>query len=142
LWQTLRQGLPGAQWSRIESTAGSGVPDVNGFMNGVELWFELKMMKGNRLEFRQSQVAWIGRRLKLGATNVFVLARKDDELRLYVPSIVLLPPVRVEDKALWIEPGAPALTLRKPFDWAGLWRHCVALAQGRVGCRSNSSGEG
>lgn len=121
LWQTLRQGLPRVQWSRIESTAGSGIPDVNGFLDREEVWLELKIMRGSRLEFRQSQVAWIGRRLALGANNVFVLARKADELFLFDAHVVLRPPVRVEGNSVWVEPGNPVLTLQKPFDWQQLW---------------------
>ncbi|TXH47711.1 MAG: hypothetical protein E6Q97_26600 [Desulfurellales bacterium] len=131
LWQTLRQGLPTIHWSRIESTVGAGTPDANGFDGIAELWFELKIMRGNRLEFRKSQVAWISRRLAAGATNVFVLARRNDKLLLFMPSIVSIPPARVEAKSVHIDPGVPALTLSKPFDWQRLWDHCAWLARKR-----------
>lgn len=130
LWQTLRQGLPSIHWSRIESTVGAGTPDVNGYDGTCEIWFELKMIRGNRLEFRKSQVAWISRRLNAGATNVFVLARKADKLLLFMPSVVLLPPARVETKSVHIDPGIPALTLSKPFNWKALWDHCAWYATG------------
>jgi len=46
------------------------------------VWLELKVFKGNRIQFRPSQVAWISRRVAHGG-RVYILARKDDRLILY-----------------------------------------------------------
>lgn len=124
LWQTLRKGLPRVHWTRVESTAGSGVPDVNGYVDGFELWLELKIMRGSLLEFRSSQIAWISRRLAERAANVFVLARKDDSLLLYPASIVKLEPHSYGEASVKIRPNEPLVMLHKPFPWGEMLRAC------------------
>lgn len=47
--------LPG-DWQRIESAnTGSGIPDVNGIIGGIEFWIELKI---GIPRLRPAQVAW------------------------------------------------------------------------------------
>ena len=67
---------------RVENSAGTGQPDLNGCWHGIEVWVELKIFKGNQLIFRSTQPEWIRRRIGAGG-RVFVLARKDDTLYLY-----------------------------------------------------------
>ena len=43
LWKTLRDGLTDVHWTRIESWASPGVPDVNGCAEFGEFWIELKV---------------------------------------------------------------------------------------------------
>jgi hypothetical protein len=40
----LKRLHPRADWQRIETWAGLGIPDVNGCKNGIEIWCELKQV--------------------------------------------------------------------------------------------------
>lgn len=41
----LKKRWPEAHWIRLEGYASTGCPDVNGCLNGREIWFELKQFK-------------------------------------------------------------------------------------------------
>lgn len=70
LYARLKAMAPNAHWQRIETGAGTGVPDVNVCLNGVEEWLELKIAlvkQGHmKIELRDSQVAWLNRRIRAG----------------------------------------------------------------------------
>jgi hypothetical protein len=68
--------------TRIESVAGTGVPDVNWCAGPRrEGWLELKVARGNRVALRQEQAAWLYRRArKGGSAHVLVYDPRD---RLY-----------------------------------------------------------
>ena len=68
---------------RIENSAMSGMPDVQMTRQGRDVWVELKVAKGRRIDVRHSQVNWMRRRLAAGARNVFLLARYEDHVALY-----------------------------------------------------------
>jgi len=62
---------------------GAGVPDVNGCAKGKEFWVELKEIhSGNKLTLRPMQISWLAKRASYGG-QVFVMARKNDEIKLY-----------------------------------------------------------
>ena len=134
LWAGVKVGLsPFAHMSRIENTAGSGICDVNACSKGVEAWIELKMFKGRRLHFRNSQLNWILSRAKQGG-NVFVLARKDGDMLLWRADELLTNSVRKPegDKTFSLEPdiAKAAWWGHKPFKWSDLAR---AIFQPRIG---------
>jgi hypothetical protein len=81
LWTLIRDKVPG-HLIRIENLVGVGQPDVNACYEGTEAWLELKLVKGNYIYFRSSQLAFFSRRCKEKG-RVFVLARKDDDLILF-----------------------------------------------------------
>lgn len=87
LWTLIRDRLPG-HLTRIENLAGIGQPDVNACYDGSEVWIELKMMKGNYLYFRTSQISFFSRRCKERG-RVFVLARKDNDIIVFRAESVL-----------------------------------------------------
>ena len=93
LWQQVKNGLEDEQThlSRIENTAGTGISDVSACSHGVEVWLELKVFHGNDLHFRNSQRAWIKRRLEVGG-RVFVIARKEGAMFMYAAGDVLTAP--------------------------------------------------
>lgn len=123
LWTQLRTKVLGVFWSRIESSAGGGIFDVNGMAEGGrEAWIELKIMKGNRLEFQKTQVAWALRRLSMGAKNLFVIARKDNDLYVFHGSVTQRVPSKVYEKTVSIAPKDEDIICiyRKPFAWDDL----------------------
>ena len=94
----------------------AGVPDVNVWGFGKEFWIELKEIhKGNKLTLRPMQVSWLAKRAMHGG-QVFVLARKYDELKLYhIDSLTGIKDLVNEGyshKAL--------VTLTKPYEWERL----------------------
>lgn len=71
VYHWLRSHHPSAHWQRVENTVGTGVPDVNGCKNGVEVWVELKegvkLSSGIvRIKIRREQNAWLLRRHRAG----------------------------------------------------------------------------
>lgn len=93
---------------RIESEITSqGISDLNGLINGVEAWVELKVVTGKKVDLSPKQVNWINARIKAGG-NCWILARKpnkeQDQLFLwhgskvqevYKNGLLVVPDVRV-----------------------------------------------
>lgn len=73
-YNKIKDHLPG-HVQRIESSSGSGVPDVNGCCNGQgEYWLELKIVLEHRgVVLRKEQYAWGMRRNNSGG-RVLVIA--------------------------------------------------------------------
>ena len=117
LWLLLRKNLPQIHLQRIETgMTGSGVPDVNGCAKGKEFWIELKEIhSGNALTLRPMQISWLAKRASHGG-QVFVMARKNDEIKLYhvdsLTGIQELVETGYKSNAL--------LTLTIPYDWDAL----------------------
>ena len=110
VWEPLRDGTPQVMWMRLENLVGTGMPDVNGCLNGVEVWLELKhVASGFKIKFQPTQPAWILKRTLYGG-RVFVLVRKLDTLYLYHGSQVR----ELVDQGLRVQ---PVLRMAKPFDW-------------------------
>tara|TARA_R110002020_G_scaffold285547_1_gene501066 strand:+ start:296 stop:685 length:390 start_codon:yes stop_codon:yes gene_type:complete len=114
LWLLLRKNLPQIHFQRIETgITGSGVPDVNGCAKGKEFWIELKEIhSGNALTLRPMQIAWLAKRALHGG-QVFVMARKNNEIKLYhidgLTGIKELVKKGYKSDAL--------LVLNIPYDW-------------------------
>lgn len=69
--------IPNSDWQRIESAmTGSGIPDLNGCINGKEFWLELKIGKVPRVE--PQQIAWHTRAEAKGR-NAFILTAWEDK---------------------------------------------------------------
>ena len=72
LWKALRDGTRplGVHWTRMESWASPGVPDVNGCLNGKDFWVELKILatKSDKKfpKWRPHQIAWQTSRTSVG----------------------------------------------------------------------------
>ena len=117
LWLLMRTNLPFIHLQRIETgMTGAGVPDVNGCAKGKEFWVELKEIhSGNALTLRPMQVAWLGKRAAHGG-QVFVLARKNAELKLY--HIASLTGIKELMQGGYNSPAL--LTLNVPYDWEAL----------------------
>jgi len=72
LWNKLREGTAptGVHWTRVESWASPGVPDLNGCLNGHDFWVELKVLatKSDKKfpKWRPHQIAWQTSRTRVG----------------------------------------------------------------------------
>ena len=117
LWLLIRENLKQIHLQRIETgMTGAGVPDVNGCAKGKEFWVELKEIhSGNKLTLRPMQISWLAKRASHGG-QVFVMARKNDEIKLYhIDSLTGIKDLVNEGynhKAL--------VTLNIPYDWDAL----------------------
>jgi hypothetical protein len=126
LFQTLKQGVPEAHWTRIETVVGAGVPDLHGCWEGRDAWIELKMFHGNRISVRTSQVSWHTNRLLHGGMAHF-LARRGDELWLLRSNVLVnlaknpqyAKTSGSDGKSIEIDIPRMAATkiFRKPFPW-------------------------
>jgi len=128
-WQTVKAHIPEVHWSRIENVAGSGIPDLNGCLNGKEVWIELKMFRGNRITLRSSQLVWMTKRLRV-LGDVVVMARKDDEIWLIngrqVVEMTSDPVISksTDDKSVSMAPPVESAlkVFHKPLDWEDIRR--------------------
>jgi hypothetical protein len=125
-WSQVKTGLSSqdTHLCRIESTAGTGVFDVNGCHEGQEVWIELKVFHGQRLHFRSSQKSWGSTRSKVGG-RIWILARKDDEMLLWHANLVFACEAKVdkEGKSFSIlakDLPPPIFSCKKPFKWQEL----------------------
>jgi hypothetical protein len=75
---------------RIESSTINGIPDVNGCMNGVEIWLELKSGESKNYGLSKYQINWHIERLCCGG-NVFIL--------LFTPKLKSLKILRLVHRA-------------------------------------------
>lgn len=77
LWKEVRKGIPHpVHWTRIETgDVSEGVPDVNGCLNGVECWVELKATDAWAVSIRPMQIGWTERRIRSGG-RVYMLTRR------------------------------------------------------------------
>jgi hypothetical protein len=122
----VKSHLPvGAHWQRIETgSTGTGIPDVNICLNGKEIWVELKLIKGKRVDLAPTQVAWHVKRSKAGG-HTWILARhtydgtrvgKGDNIYLW--SGLHAKAVK-EDGTLFGEHKV----WKAPFDWKNIMEH-------------------
>ena len=120
LWLLLKNNLPDIHFQRIETgLTGSGVPDVNGCAKGKEFWIELKEIhRGKSLTLRPMQVAWMAKRSAVGG-QVFVLARKQDVIKLYhVDGLSGAKELQENPKGFYQN---SLITLIKPYEWGNLY---------------------
>lgn len=76
LGKLIQKYISGPMWQRIETGGtGRGIPDINGCLDGIEVWVENKATDGWTAGLRPEQVGWIDRRARAGG-RVFVLVRR------------------------------------------------------------------
>lgn len=107
-------------WTRVENVCVSGMPDINMFINGRDVWIETKISKGNRIIFEQSQNTWHLKRARWGGDHIVLTRHKDMTIVSAMSAMVKAfvwygthkPYVAAQDAirdALW--------TSEKPMDW-------------------------
>lgn len=86
LRKIFRKYLPRVHWISVESRlTDSGIPDLNGCLEGVEFWVECKATRGHAVVMRPAQVGWLARRHRAGGRVLVAVrrrARHADELWL------------------------------------------------------------
>ena len=120
LRQLISKHISAAHWVAIESPLTSrGIPDLNGCLNGTEVWIETKAIEGWTVAISKEQVAWIERRSRaLGRVYVAVRRSRASGLWLLNPSAArpLLEGQRISslpaDAIRLYSPGGPAA-----WDW-------------------------
>jgi len=85
VYDPIRNALPRVDWQRIENVAGTGVPDVNGCIDGIEFWFESKIGTSGTFTIRPDQIAWLTRRYNKGG-RVFIVLREGTTFSIYKPT--------------------------------------------------------
>ena len=59
LWKLLKKNTPEINWTRLESWAAPGVPDVIGYHDSCGLFMvELKLARGPKVVFSPHQILW------------------------------------------------------------------------------------
>jgi hypothetical protein len=87
LWQLIRRNVPG-HLLRIENLIGAGIPDCHLTHKGKQVWLELKIGKGNNVQFQNSQIAFFAEAKKHSSTCK-VLMRKNDLLYLINSEVII-----------------------------------------------------
>ena len=100
LWQRVRKAGKhlarcgfGVHMTRIENACGLGTPDVEGSIDGQQIWVELKSCKRPvrpttviRPKVREGQDIWLGDRVKSGFRHCYVLIQvgESHKAKLYL----------------------------------------------------------
>ena len=74
--QDVQRHIQGPHWTPVETyLTARGVPDLNGCLDGIEAWIEIKIITGRRFQrpFSPNQRTWIKRRVAVGG-HCFLLA--------------------------------------------------------------------
>jgi|DEB0MinimDraft_10_1074344.scaffolds.fasta_scaffold225487_1 Holliday junction resolvase len=84
-YRELKTAIKDVDFQRIETSTGSGVPDLNCCsFDGKECWIELKVEQaGGKVFLRKEQYAWGFRRAKMWKGKVWVAARALRSVRWY-----------------------------------------------------------
>lgn len=73
LWQSLKKHLPKkTHCQRIENRVSEGMPDCYMCIEGVPVWVELKIIKGNGITLQPSQIAWHISHSRCGGVSFFL----------------------------------------------------------------------
>ena len=87
LWQKVKKKTPNITWTRVESWASFGFPDLVGYTEKRGFFtVELKVSKGNKLTFSPHQIAFHIKH----PTNTFILAEHHEQraIKLYEGSAI------------------------------------------------------
>ena len=92
-WQEVKQHTPGIAWTRLESWASAGVPDLLGYnKKGHFFTVELKVTRSNKVTFSPHQIAFHSRHPE----NSFILVKHlGHECLKLVPGSMLACPLTV-----------------------------------------------
>jgi hypothetical protein len=82
-WKEIKNKTPNVNWTRIESWASPGVPDLFGVFKhfktkkGIQVWVELKCNKLQKVIISPKQIAWHYAHAKHGGTSFIFVKIKD-----------------------------------------------------------------
>ena len=125
LWYKLRDGTKdlGVFWTRLESWASPGVPDLHGIINGHPFWLELKVHRLKSLKsitLRPHQISWqIRYSMNKGSVWNLVHHPSSSTLNIYGGEKAI---ELAESK----DPLTPDWSSPTPYDWTGLINHILS----------------
>lgn len=109
----VKKSLPQVHWTRIENSVGSGMPDLNGCINGIEFWVELKLVLPAGVLLRPMQYAWSHVRHRYGG-RIFILAMDERKKLIHL----YRPPYKIEECGKYLRLiNDPLTTIERPFNW-------------------------
>tara|TARA_R100001480_G_scaffold143997_1_gene141783 strand:- start:893 stop:1312 length:420 start_codon:yes stop_codon:yes gene_type:complete len=98
LWQMVKKNIPDVHWTRLESWAMPGVPDVYGIQDGISVFVELKVTKSNKINLSPFQKNWLYNHYLQGGRS-FILLQHLGERALYLfSSSILHSPLSIASK--------------------------------------------
>ena len=89
LWQLVKKNIPSIHWTRLESWAMPGVPDVYGIHDGISVFVELKVTRSNKINLSPFQKNWLYNHYLQGGRS-FIMLQHLGERALYTFSSALL----------------------------------------------------
>ncbi len=119
-WGLVRKHLPtGCDAQRIETgSTGLGIPDVNLCFKGQEIWIELKVVQGYKIDISPQQVAWHFRRWRAGGTTYIMARDKVDGVRKgKFDRIHIWPGQRAPEILEYGVHAEGGFVFTTPFDW-------------------------
>tara|TARA_R110000824_G_scaffold64402_2_gene168250 strand:+ start:20478 stop:20888 length:411 start_codon:yes stop_codon:yes gene_type:complete len=124
-WNLLKAHLPKTiDTQRIETgSTGRGIPDVNMCKLGKEIWVELKVVKGRKVQLSPEQTAWHFRRTRAGGTTWILARDKVDGVRKgkYDKIYAWSGKYSVDVSGNGID-SENAIVWERPFDWDEIWQ--------------------
>ena len=132
LWYQLRDATNNLHneypilWTRIESWAAPGVPDLHGLIRGKSFWLELKVHKLKSLKsvkFRPHQISWQTKYSMHGGLVWNLVGHPPSRsINLFSGEQVMGLAGMDVDKA----PLTPVWSSGAPFNWSGLFNHLLS----------------
>ena len=122
LWSKFKQGTIGlgVYWTRLETWATPGIPDVHGIKEGKSFWVELKVSKLkslNKVDLRPHQIAWQTRYSSHGGSVWNLVAHPPSRtINLFWGGRALEIAGQTDDKG----PLEPDWSSGIPSDWRGM----------------------
>ena len=95
LWQMVKKNIPDVHWTRFESWAMPGVPDVYGIQEGVSVFVELKVTRSNKINLSPFQQNWLYNHYLHGGRSFIMLQHLEQRLLRVFPSSILHSPLRI-----------------------------------------------
>ncbi len=95
LWQMVKKNLPSIHWTRLESWAMPGVPDVYGIQDGISVFVELKVTRSNKINLSPFQKNWLYNHYLQGGRSFIMLQTLDQRLLRVFPSSILHSPLSI-----------------------------------------------
>ena len=120
LWQLGKKNIPSIHWTRLESWAMPGVPDVYGIQDGISIFVELKVTRSNKIGLSAFQKNWLYNHYLQGGRS-FIMLQHLGQRTLYIfPSSILHSPLTITSAPHYrVElPASPAA-------WAAVAEHLL-----------------
>ena len=85
-------------WTRIESWAGQGIPDLHGIFEGVTVFVELKVTESYSISISPSQKAWNYNHVLHGGRSFIMLQHLGERALYLFSSSILHSPLSIASK--------------------------------------------